>query len=326
MKRTLAFRCIASLVMLSGGSTAFAETPAEYPTRPVRVLVGYQAGGPTDVVARLVAKQLQASLGQTFVVDNRPGAGSNIASDQVATAKPDGYTLLFAAAPIASNAFIYKNLKWNVKTSFEPVSQVMSAPVVLAVSPTLPVHNLAELIALAKKQPGKLSFASTGNGGTQHLAGEMLKQQAGINLIHVPYKGASAVVTDLIAGNVSMAFMTSVSSLQYLKGGQARPIAVAAPKRLASLPNVPTMTEAGLPGFEADSWSGLFAPAGTPRAIIEKLQKAVAKATASQELRDNLTPQGAVLVGSTPGEFKTYIDKDVDRMSKVFKTVKVTLE
>jgi tripartite-type tricarboxylate transporter receptor subunit TctC len=326
MTRTLALNLIAPLAMILGCGAATAETPAEYPTRPVRVLVGYQAGGPTDVVARLVAKQLQASLGQAFVVDNRPGAGSNIASDQVATAKPDGYTLLFAAAPIASNAFLYKNLKWNVRTSFEPVSQVMSAPAILAVSPTLPVHNLAELIALAKKQPGKLSFASTGNGGTQHLAGEMLKQQAGINLIHVPYKGASAVITDLIAGNVSMAFMTSISAMQYLKGGQARPIAVAAPKRLAVLPDVPTMAEAGLPGFEADSWSGLFAPAGTPRPIIEKLQKAVAKAAASQELRDNLLPQGAILVGNSSTEFKAYIDKDVDHMSKVFKTVKVTLE
>ncbi|TDF62145.1 tripartite tricarboxylate transporter substrate binding protein [Cupriavidus sp. L7L] len=326
MNRNFALKLITPLALALGCGAAKAESPADYPTRPVRIVVGYQAGGPTDVVARLVAKQLQSTLGQPFVVDNRPGAGSNIASDQVASAKPDGYTLLFAAAPIASNGFVYKNLKWNVKTSFEPISQIMSAPAILAVSPTLPVQNLAELIALAKKQPGKLSFASTGNGGTQHLAGEMLKQQAGINLIHVPYKGASSVITDLVAGNVSMAFMTSISAMQYFKSGQVRPIAVASPKRLAVLPNVPTMAEAGLAGFDVDSWSGLFAPAGTPKPIIEKLQQAAIKAAGAQELRDNLLPQGAVLVGNTATEFKAYIDKDVDHMSKVFKTVKVTLD
>ncbi|MGO4331098.1 MULTISPECIES: Bug family tripartite tricarboxylate transporter substrate binding protein [unclassified Cupriavidus] len=312
------------LALGSGGASA--DPASEYPNRPVRVVVGYQAGGPTDVVARLLAKQLQTTFGQPFVVENKPGAGSNIASDQVAGAKADGYTLLFAAAPIASNGFVYKNLKWDVRKSFEPISQVMSAPAILAVSPTLPVHTVAELIALAKKQPGKLSFASTGTGGTQHLAGEMLKQHAGINMIHVPYKGASGVITDLIAGNVSMAFMTSVSAMPYLKAGQFRPIAVTAPKRLALLPNVPTMAEAGVPGLEVDSWSGLFAPAGTPRPIVEKLQQAVIKAVGTTEMRDNLQPQGAVLVGNTSSEFKAYIDKDVEHMAKTFKTVKVTLD
>ncbi|AQV99215.1 tripartite tricarboxylate transporter substrate binding protein (plasmid) [Cupriavidus necator] len=314
------------VALASGAAKADADAASDYPNRPVRIVVGYQAGGPTDVVARLLAKQLQTTLGQPFVVDNRPGAGSNIASDQVAGAKADGYTLLFAAAPIASNGFIYKNLKWDIRKSFEPISQVMSAPAILAVSPTLPVHTLAELIALAKKQPGKLSFASTGNGGTQHLAGEMLMQQAGVNMIHVPYKGASSVITDLIAGNVSMAFMTSVSAMPYLKAGQVRPIAVTAPKRLALLPGVPTMAEGGLPGLEVDSWSGLFAPAGTPRPIIEKLQQAVIKAVGTAEMRDNLQPQGAVLVGNTSREFKAYIDKDVEHMAKLFKTVKVTLD
>lgn len=317
---------LASLVLALGSGGASADPASEYPNRPVRVVVGYQAGGPTDVVARLLAKQLQTTFGQPFVVENKPGAGSNIASDQVAGAKADGYTLLFAAAPIASNGFVYKNLKWDVRKSFEPISQVMSAPAILAVSPTLPVHTVAELIALAKKQPGKLSFASTGTGGTQHLAGEMLKQHAGINMIHVPYKGASGVITDLIAGNVSMAFMTSVSAMPYLKAGQFRPIAVTAPKRLALLPNVPTMAEAGVPGLEVDSWSGLFAPAGTPRPIVEKLQQAVIKAVGTTEMRDNLQPQGAVLVGNTSSEFKAYIDKDVEHMAKTFKTVKVTLD
>ncbi|MCY1195004.1 hypothetical protein D9M68_115580 [compost metagenome] len=314
------------LLLAVGSGSASADPASDYPNRPVRVVVGYQAGGPTDVVARLLAKQLQTTFGQPFVVENKPGAGSNIASDHVAGAKADGYTLLFAAAPIASNGFVYKNLKWDVRKSFAPISQVMSAPAILAVSPTLPVHTMADLIALARKQPGKLSFASTGNGGTQHLAGEMLKQQAGINMIHVPYKGASSVITDLIAGNVSMAFMTSVSAMPYLKAGQIRPIAVTAPKRLTLLPNVPTMAEGGVPGLEVDSWSGLFAPAGTPRPIIEKLQQAVIKAVATAEMRDNLQPQGAVLVGNTSSEFKAYIDKDVEHMARLFQTVKVTLD
>ena len=322
----LYFRHILSLCLLAAGLVPQAVQAQDYPQRPVRIVVGYQAGGPTDLVARLVASQLQAALGQPFVVDNKPGAGSNLASGEVAAAAPDGYTLLLAAAPITMNGLLYRNLKWDVQKSFEPVSLVSSAPAVLAVSPALPVKNLQELIALAKKEPGKLTFGSTGNGGSQHLAGEILRQRAGIDIVHVPYKGASGVLNDLIAGHISMAFMTSTSAMPHFAQGKVRPIAVAAAQRLPQLPQVPTLAQSGLPGFEADSWNGLLAPAGTPPAIVAQLQREVAKAVASPELRDKLGGQGAVMVCNTPAEFRAHIAREVDHWTRTLRTIKVTLE
>jgi tripartite-type tricarboxylate transporter receptor subunit TctC len=323
----LAQHALASAAALSialGAPTAYAQ--GDYPNKPVRIVVGYQPGGPTDVAARLLATQLQASLGQPFLVENKPGAASNIASELVARSPADGYTLLLAAAPITMTGFLYKNLKWDVQKSFEPVSLVMSAPAVLAVAPNAPAKNLKDLIALAKKQPGTLTFGSTGSGGSQHVAGEMLKQQAGIDIVHVPYKGASGALQDLMAGRVTMAFMTSVSAVPYLKEGKIHPIAVAASKRLPQLPDVPTMSEAGLPGFESDSWNGLFAPKGTPPAIIAKLHTGVVKAVSSPEMRNTLGQQGAVLVGNTPAEFQAVIKEEVDDWGKLFQTLSIKLD
>jgi len=197
---------------------------------------------------------------------------------------------------------------------------------VLAVTPALPARNLQELFALARKEPGRLSYGSTGNGGSQHVAGEMLRQRAGIDIVHVPYKGAAGALNDLIAGHVSMAFMTSTSAMSHLKEGKVRPIAVAAAKRLAQLPDVPTLSEAGLAGFESDSWNGLFAPAGTPPAIVARLHQEVAKAVAAPDLRERLVPQGAVLVGNSPAEFRAQIAQEVDQWARTFRTIKVTLE
>lgn len=321
---TLFLRIVGTVALATLLITGAAQAQGEYPNRPVRIVVGYQAGGPTDVVARLLANQLQAATEQPFVVENKPGAGSNLATELVANAPPDGYTVLLAAAPITMNAFIYKDLQWDVQKSFEPVSMVMSAPSILAVAPSVPARNLQELIALAKKEPGKLTFGSTGIGGTQHMAGELLKQRADIDIVHVPYKGASGALTDLIAGHITMAFMTSVSAVPYLKEGKVRPIAVAAAKRLEPLPDVPTMSEAGLPDFEASSWNGLFVPAGTPSSIVDRLHAAVAKAVASPAMREHLVPQGAVLIGDTPAEFSEYIKPEVDHWAELFKTIKLT--
>jgi tripartite-type tricarboxylate transporter receptor subunit TctC len=320
------FRTALAATLLAAALAPAAGIAQGYPTRPVRIVVGYQAGGPTDLVARLLAGKLQAALGQPVIVDNKPGAGSNLASELVASAAPDGYTLLLAAAPITMNGLLYRNLKWDVQKSFEPISKVSSAPAVLAVTPTLPAKNLQQLLALAKKEPGRLSFGSSGNGGSQHLAGEMLRQRAGVDITHVPYKGASGALNDLMAGHVSMAFMTSTSAMPHLQQGKVRPIAVAAARRLPQLPAVPTMAEAGLPGFEVDSWNGLFAPAGTPPAIVARLQREVAKAVAAPELREKLVPQGAVLVGNTPGEFRAQVAHEVEHWTRTFKTIKVTLE
>ena len=325
----MAFRktCLLAIAVLCVCGTAHAQNAAAgYPTKPVRIVVGYQAGGPTDVVARLLASRLQAQTGQPFIVENRAGAGSNLASEVVAGSAPDGYTLLMAAAPITMASFVYKGLKWDVQSSFEPISMVMSAPAILAVAPNLPAKNLQELIALAKKKPGELTFGSTGSGGSQHVAGEMFKQRAGIEVTHVPYKGAAGALQDVMAGHVSMAFMTSVSALPFVKEGKVRGIAIAAPKRLPQLPDMPTMAEAGMPSFEADSWNGLFAPKGTPPAIVEKLHAEVAKAVANADMRAKLVEQGAIVVGNSPAEFKAHIRTELDRWARLFPTLNVKVD
>jgi tripartite-type tricarboxylate transporter receptor subunit TctC len=311
------------LAGLAGGALAQADA---WPARPIKIVVGYQVGGPTDLTARLVATQLGAALGQPVVVENKPGAGSNLASEMVAAAAPDGYTLLLAAAPITINSFLYKSVKYDVQKSFEPVVNVMTAPSVLAVAPGVPARTLQELVALAKKEPGKLSYGSSGNGGTQHLAGELFKQRAGIDVLHVPYKGASSALSDLMAGQISMVFMTSMSALPHLKAGNPRPIAVAADTRLPQLPDVPTLAESGFPGFEAESWNGLFAPAGTPRAIVDRLNRAVNAALAQPAVRDALVAQGAVPVGGSPDEFRRYVASEVSRWGKLLQTLKVSLD
>lgn len=314
---------LSAIAMLAAGITGTATADPSYPSKPVRILVGYQAGGPTDLVARLVANKLQESLGQPFVVENRAGAGSNIASEAVAASAPDGYTLLVAAAPITMNGFVYKNLKYNIEKSFEPISMVSSAPGVLAVSPTLPVKSIQELIALAKKQPGKLTYGSTGNGGTQHMAGELFQRLANVQLVHIPYKGASGGLTDLIAGHVDMSFMTSTSSMQYFESGKVRPLAIAGPKRLSGIPNVPTFAELGYPNMVSNSWNGLFAPAGTSPAIVEKLHAAVIKALKSPDIKGKLESQGAILVGNSPEEFRKEIRQEVAHWAEQFKNIKI---
>jgi tripartite-type tricarboxylate transporter receptor subunit TctC len=319
---------VAAGVLLTLGAAltpTSANAAGTYPSAPIRIVVGYQAGGPTDLTARLIANAMQASMGLPVIVENKVGAGSNIASDYVASAPPDGYTLLLAAAPITMTRYLYKNLKFDVLKSFEPIANVMNAPAVLAVSKKLPVTDLKSLIALAKQKPGTLTFGSTGPGGSQHLAGELLKQKAGIDMLHVPYKGASGAMTDLMAGNVDMVFMTSMSALPALKSGNPRPLAVASKTRLPQMPNVPTMDESGLPGFEADSWNGLLAPAGTPAPVLDRLNAEVNKALASPAVREKLEAQGAIVVGGSRQAFKQYLQHEVDRWGTVFKTVKIAL-
>lgn len=320
------FALLAALLVPMALVPATSGAADRYPSKPVRIVVGFAAGGPTDLVARLLASKLQSALGQPFIVENKPGAGSNLASDLVAASPADGYTLLLAAAPITMNGYLYKNLKFDVQKSFEPVSMLMSAPSVLAVNPATPAQNLAELIALAKQQPGKLTFASTGNGGSPHLAGEMFKQRAGIDIVHVPYKGAAPAMSDVMAGHVTMSFMTAVSALPNLKNGNPRPIAVAAAQRMPQLPDVPTMSEAGLPGFISDSWNGLFAPAGTPKEIVDTLQRETAKAMAAPDVREKLLAQGAIPLGGSSADFRAHIKKEVEHWGKVLKSVKVTID
>lgn len=317
---------VALATVLGYSQSSFAEEPLNsYPSKPVRIVVGYQAGGPTDLTARLLAAKLQTAFGQPFVVENKPGAGSNIASEFVANAPPDGYTLLVAAAPITMANLANKNLKWNVKDSFEPVSMLMSAPTILAVSNNVPVKTVGELLDLARKQPGKLSFGSSGTGGTQHLAGEMLKHRTGVDILHVPYKGASGALQDLLSGHVTMGFMTSLSAMPLLKDGKVRPLAVTSEKRLPQLSQVPTMAVAGIPNFTVDSWNGLLAPKGTSPAIVAKLHAEVVKAMASPDVRDKLEGQGAVVVTNKPAEFKASIRDEVAEWEKFVRTSRISL-
>jgi tripartite-type tricarboxylate transporter receptor subunit TctC len=314
--------------LLAGGLAPLARAQGaadSYPNGPVKIVVGFSAGGPTDLAARLVAAKLQQALGQTFIVENKPGAGSNLASGIVADAAPDGYTLLMAAAPLAINNHLYKGLKWNVLTSFEPITQVMSAPCILAVRPDS-YKSMAELVADAKKQPGKLSYSSSGAGGSQHLAGELLQQKAGIKLIHVPYKGASPALNDLLGGQIQMGFMTSLSSVPYFKSGKLRALAVASPQRLPQLPDVPTMAEAGLAGVEMNSWSGLLAPAKTPPEIIAKLNREAVKALQSPDVHDKLVSQGAMVVAGTPQEFAAYLKHEYENYGKLIESIHLHLD
>lgn len=322
-RRHIAIAAIASLTV---GLTAPVYADPTYPNKPVRIIVGYSPGGPTDTVARLVAAKLQVKLGQSFIVENRAGVGSNIASEAVAAAPADGYTLLVAAAPITMNSFVYKNQKFNAEKSFAPISKLSSAPGVLAVRAELGVNTVAELIELAKKNGGKLSYGSTGLGGSQHMAGELLQRLAGIQLLHVPFKGASAALNDLIAGHLDMAFMTATSAMPHLQAGKIKPLAIAASKRLTGLPKVPAFAEVGLPGMVSDSWNGLLAPAGTPPAIIQKLHEAAVAAMHMPEIKEKLESQGALVIANSPEEFKADIRQEVGEWATQFKHIKIEMQ
>jgi tripartite-type tricarboxylate transporter receptor subunit TctC len=290
-----------------------------YPAKPVRIVVGYPPAGATDLVARALGAKLQELLKQPVVVENRPGANSNIANELVAKSAPDGYVLLLGTIAIATNMSAYRDLGYDTLRDFAPVTQVVTSPSVLVVHPGFPARDLKELIALARANPGKYAFASTGSGSSPHLAGELLKQRAQIDLVHVPYKGAGPALNDLVAGHVPMGFQTALSAMPYMQAGRLRVIAVAAHKRLAQLPEAPTMAEAGLPDFEVSSWNGLFAPAKTSPEIIAILHRAVVSALAIPEVSEKLLAQGAEPVGSTPEAFREYVRSEIEKWGHVIR-------
>ena len=315
------------LAGLAASPTAYAaEDAASYPSRPITIVVGFPPGGPTDIIARVVANKLSQAWGKPVVVENKPGAGSNIATDQVVRAAPDGYTLLVETIANATNMSVYKKLNYDTRKDLSPIVQFMASPSVLVVGPKIPATNLKELLALAKAQPGKLDYASTGVGGSPHLAGEMLKYRAGIDIVHIPYKGASPALNDLLAGNVAMGFMTSLGLKQHLQSGKLRAIAVASPKRLAELPDVPTMEEAGLADFHVLSWNGLAAPARTPQPIIDKINAEVNRILATPDVKNKLESLGAFPVGGTPQEFARYVDSEIQTWGAVVKSAKFSLD
>lgn len=302
------------------------DTAANYPNKPVRIVVGYQAGGPTDLTARLIASKLQSSLGQAFIVDNKPGASSNRASEIVATSAPDGYTLLIAASQLVSSSVLFKDVKFDAEKSFAPITEIMMSPAVLVIGPSLQLKSLTELICLAKKQPGKLSYASTGSASVPHVSAELFQMRANINLLHVPYRGAGLALNDLLGGQVDIFFMTALSAIPYVQSGKVSPLAVTSKQPLPQLPGVPTMAQAGIQGVELESWNGLFAPAGTPQGIVDKLYREVSKVLADPEVRKIFEDQAAVVVGSTPAEFAQYIQQEVRRVTTLSQTIKLDLD
>src|SRR5438105_14135164 len=272
-------RRILSFLLAFAALTLSVPARADYPNRPVAVIVAFTPGGPSDLLSRILGKKLGQLLGQPFVVENRPGAGGNIAAEAAAHAAPDGYTLLMGNNSIlATNASLYKKMGYNAEQDFAPISLIGSQANILVVNPALPVKSLADLVALAKAEPGRLNFASSGYGAAAHLSGELFKRQAGIDIVHVAYKGAAPALQDVIGGHVQMMFATAASVVGHVKDGLVRPIAVTTLTRTAVLPDIPTVAELGLAGFDATTWHGLVAPAGTPNDIIEALHRATVTA------------------------------------------------
>jgi tripartite-type tricarboxylate transporter receptor subunit TctC len=292
---------------------------AAYPDKPVRIVVGFSAGGTTDVIARIMAKELTESLGQSFVVENKPGAGSNIATDQVKRADPDGYTLLFVAVTSAINQTLYKNVNFDLTKDFTPVALGAKVPNILVVNPTVPVKSVQELVDYAKKNPGKLAFASSGSGTSIHMAGELFKMQTGIDVLHVPYKGSAPAVTDLIGGQVQFMFDNMPSAWPHVQSGKLRALAVTTTERSKSAPDVPTMKESGFANFDVSSWFGLIAPAGTPPEVVNKLNAAMVKALDKPEVQLSFEKLGAVGVKTTPAEFGQFIKSEVVGWAPVVK-------
>jgi tripartite-type tricarboxylate transporter receptor subunit TctC len=293
---------------------------AEYPTRPVTLIVAFTPGGPSDVIARIIGKQMGEMLGQPFVIDNRPGAGGNIAAEAVANAAPDGHTLLMGNNSIlATNASLYKKLNYDPERDFMPIGLIGTQANILVVNPSVPANSMAELIALAKQKPRQLNYASSGHGAAAHLAGELFRTEAKVDIVHVAYKGAAPALQDVVAGHVQMMFATAASVVGLIKDSKVRPLAVTTRKRTTLLPDLPTVAELGIPGFDATTWHGLVAPAGTSKEIIGTLHYAMTTALEDPAVRKSLTDLGVDIVGSSPREFEAYIQSEIPKWAAVIK-------
>jgi tripartite-type tricarboxylate transporter receptor subunit TctC len=293
---------------------------ADYPTRPVTLVVAFPPGGASDVLSRILARKLEQILGQPFVIDNRPGAGGNVAADAVARAAPDGYTLLNGNNSIlATNAALYKKINFDPEADFAPIGLIGSQANILVVNPALPVESMAELIALAKASPGKLNFASSGHGLAAHLAGELFKTEAKIDLVHVPYKGAAPALQDVIAGHVQMMFATASSVVPHIRDGKVRALGVATLKRTVVLPEIPTIDELGIKGFDATTWHGLVVPARTPKEIVATLHRALAATLEDASVKKSLGDLGVDIITGTSEDFAAYIKSEIPKWTAIIK-------
>jgi len=311
-------RIIAAAVLCAGAIGA--ARAADYPARPVNLIVAFTPGGPSDVLARIVGRQLEKILGQAFVIDNRPGGAGNIAAEIVARAAPDGYTLLMGNnGLLATNQSLFKKLNFDGVKDFAPISLIGSQPNILVVNPKLAVNTMAELIAYAKANPGKLNYANSGFGAAAHMSAELFKSEAKVDIVSVSYKGAAPALQDLIAGHVQLMFATSASVVGFLRAGTLRPLAVTTLKRFSLMPELPTVAELGLPGFDATSWHGLVAPASTPRGVIDTLNRATVQALKDADTLRQLHDLGVEVSASTPEEFAAYIRSEIPKWAAVVK-------
>ncbi len=290
-----------------------------YPTKPVRFIVPFAAGGSTDIIARTVGARVSELIGQQVIVDNRPGGGTVIGTEAVARSAPDGHTLLVVPAPFTINPSLLPKLPYDPLADFTPITLINTTPLVVVVNPSVPARTVKELIALAKSKPGALNFGSSGTGGSNHLAGELFNSMAGVKMVHIPYKGNAPALTDLVGGHVDLIFNGLTSAYPLIKSGRIRPLAVTSIRRSAVLPDMPTLDESGLKGFEAVAWNGLAGPAKVPAEVVDRLSSAVRKVLGNAEVRERLKSEGSDPVGSTPAEFARFIRDEIAKWAKVIK-------
>jgi tripartite-type tricarboxylate transporter receptor subunit TctC len=318
---------ICSLLLPAGLLLALATAVAaqDYPTKPVRLIIPFPPGGSNDVVGRMIATHLGEHLGKQVVVDNRSGAGGVIGTEIAANAAPDGYTLLIISSAHAYNPWLYK-LSYDPIKSFTPIGILASGPNVLAINPSLPVNSVKELVALAKQKPGELQYASAGVGTFQHLGAELFKLEAGVDMLHVPFKGGGPAMIDVMGGHTKLVFSSLVQTTPHLKSGKLKALGTGGSKRSTVLPDVPTIAEAGVPGYEAVNWWGMVAPAGTPQAIIDKVHKALGAVQTSPEVQKQFSSEGAEIVQMSPSEFAAYLQKEIVRWERVVKEGNIKAE
>jgi tripartite-type tricarboxylate transporter receptor subunit TctC len=313
-----------ALVALAAG-LALSASAQNWPVRPVRIVVPFVPGGGTDIQGRLLGKKFLDSMGQSFVVENRGGAGGLIGAELVAKSPPDGYNILVTTASLAVNVSLYKKIAFDPVRDLAPVSWIASSPLVLVVHPSVPAKSVKELVALAKQQKGRMNAASNGSGTTSHLAIEMLKLMAGIDVTHIPYRGGGAALSAMLSGETDFRFTSALAVNQHVRAGKVRPLAVTTAKKSSVFPDLPTL-DSFYPGYDCDNWYAMFVTAGTPKEIVGKLNAEVLKALSSREMRDFITKEGAEPVGSSPEELAAYFTREVDKYAKVIKAAQIRFE
>lgn len=317
----------AAAALVAATTTGIVHAQDPYPTRPIRMMVPFSPGGASDTAARVVGQQLAPRLGQQIVIENRPGAGGVIGTEMAARATPDGYSLLMGSnTEIVINPNLYKKLPYNTQRDFAPVSMVADTPLILVVHPSVPAKSVQELIALAKAKPGVLNYASSGNGSTVQLASEMFKTMAGVNIRHIPFNGSAPAVIQTIAGETQLVIPAMPAALPQARSGKLRALAVTSAKRVAAAPELPTVAEAGVPGYEISIWNGLLAPAGTPKPVLDRLHVELLKVLAMPEVKQSFSNIGAEVVTSTPAQFAAFIKSDLAKYAKVVKDADVKID